>query len=97
MTSANRNADQSLSDLQNGVGAAAHVTFDTEQLISHLEVALFDTLSSLPNSEGGVIPVSEVHKLLLKVHNILDSVVSKQVGNSTHILAHVQFCFKAGS
>ena len=77
LTSANRKADQSLSDLQTGVGAAAHATLNTEQLVSHLTVALFDTLSSLPNSEGGIIPVSEVHELLLKVHDILDNAVSK--------------------
>ena len=77
LTSANRKADQSLSDLQTGVGAAAHATLDTEQLISHLRVALLDTLSSLPNSEGDIIPVSEVCELLLKVHDILDMAVSK--------------------
>ena len=58
--------------MQTGVDAAAHATLDTEQLISYLRVALLDTLSSLPDSEGGSIPVSEVHKLLLMVHNILD-------------------------
>ena len=67
LTSAYRKADQNLSDFQTGVGAAAHATLDTEQLISCLRVALVDILSSLPNSERGVIPVSEVHKLLLKV------------------------------
>ena len=36
LSSTNRKADQSLSDLQTGVGAAAHATLDTEQLISHL-------------------------------------------------------------
>ena len=77
LTSANRKADQSLSDLQTGVGAAAYATLDTEQLISCLRVAFLDTLSSLPNSEGGIIPVSEVHELLFKVHDILDSAVSK--------------------
>ena len=61
--SANRKADQSLSDLQTGVGAAAHATLDTEQLIC-LRVALLDTLSSLPNSEGGIVTVSELHELL---------------------------------
>ena len=50
LTFANRKADQSLSDLQTGVGAAAHATLDTEQLISHLRVALIDSLSSLPDS-----------------------------------------------
>ena len=70
LTSANWKADQSLLDLQTGVGAATHATLDTEQLISHLRVALLDTLSSLPDSEGGIIPVSEVHELLFKVHDI---------------------------
>ena len=51
----------SLSDLQTCVGAAAHTTVDTEQLISSLRVALLDTLSSPPDSEQGIIPVSEVH------------------------------------
>ena len=77
LNSANRKADQSLSDFQTGVGAAAYATLDTEQLICHFRVALVDTLSSLPDAEGGVIPVSEVHELLLKVHDILDKAVSK--------------------
>ena len=89
LNSANRKADQSLLDFQTGVGAAAHATLDTEQLISHLWVALVDTLSSLPKAEGDVIPVSEVHELLLQIHDILDKAVSKQVGNSAHILAHL--------
>ena len=33
--------------------------------------------------------MSEVHELLLKVHDILDNAVSNQVGNSACILAHV--------
>ena len=48
LNSANRKADQSLLDFQTSVGAAAHATLDTVQLISHLQVALVDTLSSLP-------------------------------------------------
>ena len=44
LTSANRKAYQSLSDLQTGVGAATHATLDTEQLISHLRAAFLDTL-----------------------------------------------------
>ena len=63
--------------MQTGVDAASHATLDTKQLISCLIVALLDTLSLLPESEGGVIPVSEVDELLLKVHDILDSAVSK--------------------
>ena len=89
LTSANRKAYRSLSDLQTGVGAAAHATLDTEQLISHLRVALIDTLSSQPDAEGGVIPVSGVCELLLKVYVILDIAVSKWVGNSACILADV--------
>ena len=77
LTSANRKADQSLSDLQTGVGAASHTTPDSEQLIFCLRVALHNTLSSVPDSEGGIIPVSEVCELLLKVHKILDNAVSK--------------------
>ena len=77
LNSASRKVDQSLSDFQTGVGATAHATLDTEQLISHLRVALVDTLSSLPDAEAVVIPVSEVCELLLKVHDILDKAVSK--------------------
>ena len=77
MNCVNRKADQSLSDFQTGVGAAAHATLDMEQLISHLQVALGDTLSSLPEAEGGVIPVSEVCESVLRVHNILDKAVFK--------------------
>ena len=89
LNSANRKVDQSLSDFQTGLGAAAHATLDTEQLISHLQVALVDTPSSLPEAEGDVIPVSEVRELLLWIHGILDKAVSKQVGNSACILAHL--------
>ena len=77
LNSANRKGDQSLSDFQTGLGATAHATLDTEQLISCFQVALVDTLSSLPEAEGDVIPVSEVHKLLLWIHGILDKAVSK--------------------
>ena len=64
-------------------------THDMEQLISGIRVALVDTFSSLPGSEGGVIPVSELHELLTKVHDILDNAVSKWVGNSALISACV--------
>ena len=66
-----------------------HATLDIEQLISHLQVAPVDTLSSLPEAEGDVIPMSEVCELLLQIHGILDKAVSKQVGNSACILAHL--------
>ena len=67
----------SLSHFETGVGATTHTTLDVQQLISHLRVALVDTLYPLPSAEGDVIPVSEVCELLLKVHDILDKAVSK--------------------
>ena len=89
LNSANRKADQSLLDFQTGVGATTHATLDIEQLISCLWVSLVDTLTSLPEAEGDVLPVSAVHELLLWIHDILDKAVSTQVGNSAHILAHL--------
>ena len=89
LNSANRKVDQSLSDFQTGLGATAHATLDTEQFISHLQVALVNTFSLLPEAEGDVTPVSEVHELFLWIHGILDKVVSKRVRNSACILAHL--------
>ena len=77
LNSANRKVDQSLSDFQTGLGTTEHATLDTEQLVSCLQVALVDTRSSLPEAERDVIPVSEVHELLLQIHGILDKAVSK--------------------
>ena len=77
LTSANRKADWSLLEFQTGIVAAAHASLHMERLISHLRVALVDTISSLPNFEGGLIPVSKVCKFLLKIHDILDNAVSK--------------------
>ena len=65
LNSANRKADESLSDFQTGVGAAAHATLEMDLLISYLRFALVDTLSLLPDAEGGVIHVSEVCELLI--------------------------------
>ena len=56
---------------------------------SFLTSELPSLISSLPYSEGGVIPVSGVCELLIKIHDILDNAVFKQVGNSAYILAHV--------
>ena len=77
LTPANGRADQSLSEFQTGIGAAPHATLDMEQFISHLRVALIDTISPLPKSEGGFMPVSEVYELPIKIHDIPDNVVSK--------------------
>ena len=77
----------SLSDFQTGIGVAAHATLDTEQLISHTWAALVDTGASLWGSNGGDVTVSEIHKPLTKIHDILDSAVSKWVCNTGNILA----------
>ena len=58
-----------------------------DQLLSHIRVALVDTISSLHYSPGRVISVSEVHKLLTKIHHVLVNAVSKNVGNTACILA----------
>ena len=58
-------------------------------------VALVDTISSLHDSQGEVISVSEVHELLTKIHDILENAVFKWVGNTGHILARFKFCFQA--
>ena len=60
-----------------------------EQLISNLKSFPCWYFSSLPDHEGSVIPVSEVCELLLQIHSILDNAVSKRVGNSARILAHL--------
>ena len=44
---ANKRIDQSLSDFQTGIIAAAPATLDTEQLISHTRTAVVDTIASL--------------------------------------------------
>ena len=86
LTPTNRKAVQSLLiDFQTGIGAAGHATLNMEQLISQLRVAFADPISSLPNCEGGVIPVSEVYELLTKVHDILDNAMSKHIENFVHI------------
>ena len=89
VTPAKRKANQSLSEFQTGIGAAAHSTLNTEQLISCPRNALVESISSLPDSEEGVITVSEVHELFIKVHDIVDNAVSKQVWNYTHVSVHV--------
>ena len=80
LTPANRKADQSLLEFPTGIGAAADATPNTEQLIYHLQAALVDTISSVLDFDRGVIPMSEVCELLIKVHDILDNAVSKHVG-----------------
>ena len=77
----------SLFDFQAGIGTAA--TLDMEQLISYTRASLVDTVASLQNSDRGVISVSKVHEPLTKTHDIMDSAVSKWVGNTDCILGHL--------
>ena len=77
--------DQS-SDFQTSIGATVHATLDTEQLISDTRAALVDTVASLQGSDRR-ISVSKVHEILTKICDILDSVMSKQIENTAHILA----------
>ena len=50
-------------------------------------MVLVDMTLSLKCPEGEISPVSEVYQLLTKIHDILDSAVSKWVGNTACILA----------
>ena len=89
LTPVNRMADQSLIRISDWHWCCLLMplsTWSSSFLISR--VALVDTVSSLPNSEGRVILVLEVCEFLLKVRDILDNVVSKQVGN-------LNLCFNA--
>ena len=65
------------SDFQTGIDAVAHASLGTEQLISCTRTALVDTTAFLQGSKGGLIAASEVHGLLTKFPDILDSAVSK--------------------
>ena len=69
--------------------AATHDTLDTEQFISHTRTVLVDTIACLQGSDGSLIAVSEMHELLTKTQYIIDSAVSKWVGNVAHILAYL--------
>ena len=80
MNPGNKKTYQCLSDFQTGICAAAHATLDTEQLISCTRASLVDAIASLQGSDGRVISVLGVHELLTKIHDILGSAVSKQVG-----------------
>ena len=71
----NKKADQSLSDFETGNCPAAHATLDKEQLIFLIKTALVDTVTSLQGSDGEAVSVSEMHKLLTKIHYIVDSAV----------------------
>ena len=76
---------------------AIYATFDIEQLISYTISALADTIASQQGFYGGVIPVSEVHELPTKIHDIWDNAVAKWVGNTACILVYLLFCLQAAS
>ena len=80
-----------VSDIQTGIGAPTHAPLDTEQLISHNRAAIVDTIASLQGMNGRVLPVSEIYEFLFKIYVILDNALSKYVGNTTCILAHLLY------
>ena len=55
------------------------------QLICHTRATLVDTDASLEGSDGGMIAASEVLELPTKIYDILDSALSKLLGNMDHI------------
>ena len=81
--------DQSVSDFQTSIGAATHANLDMEQLISHTRTSLLDIGPSLQDSDGGIIPISEMHELHSEIHDILDSVAPNWVGNTANIVAFI--------
>ena len=89
MNAASKTIDESLSDFQTGIGATAHATLDTRQLVSYTRNALDYTVASMQCFDGGMIATSEVHELLIKIHDILDNAVSKLVGYTVHILTYL--------
>ena len=91
MNLANKKTDQGLSDFQTGIGAAFHATLGTNQLMSGIRTALVDMLALVQDLHGGVIAASEVHELCIKIYDILDNAVSKQVGDTAHILVYLFF------
>ena len=88
MNPASKKIDQSPSDFQTGIGAIAHAILDKEKLISYNRAALVDTVASLRGSNEGAIAASEVHELLTKIYDILDSAVLKQVSNTAPTLGY---------
>ena len=85
---AKKKSDQSLSDFQTGIGAAAHDMLDAEQLNSHMKTVLVDTIFSLQGSNGGVLPVSEVFQLPTKIHDIPGNTMSKKVDSTACNIYH---------
>ena len=84
---ANKTIDQSLSDFQAGIGAAAHATLDAEQFISGTRTVLVDTVVTVQGSGDDVIAALEVHEILSKIPDIMDNAMSKWIGNMACIFA----------
>ena len=61
---ANKNTDLSLSDFQTGIGVPAYATLNVDLHISCIRTVLVDTIASLQDSDGEVMPVVEGHELL---------------------------------
>ena len=93
----NKKADQSPLNLPTSIGASSHSTLEMEKLMSHMKIAIMDVITILWDSDEEVVPDSEIHDLLCKIHDILDKAVSMHVYNAAQILAFLKFCFQTTS
>ena len=76
-----------LPDFPTGISVATYAFLDRKQLVFCMGSGIMDTITSLKSSHWELIPVSEAHDLLIKIHDLLDKDVSQQVGNAACILA----------
>ena len=81
--------DQSLSDFQTGIGAAAYAILDTEQLILCTKLHSLSLLPSYSILIERLFQLQNFTNYLIKIHDILNNVVSNQVGNTSCILAYL--------
>ena len=69
----------SFPDFQTGICVAAHVTLDNRKIIYSVKTELIDTVASLQDSDRLVIPVSEVHELLTKIHCVVSDFLMNKI------------------
>ena len=77
LNASHKKSDHILFYFSTSIGAAVCANLDTVQLDYYTRTVLVDTVASQWSSDGEVIPVSEVHELLITIHGILDNTVSK--------------------
>ena len=85
MNLANKTIDHNLSNFRLELGWLLMQLWIKRCLFLKQELCLFMPITSLQISAREVIPISKVHELLTKIHDILDSDVCKWVGKAAHI------------